>query len=111
MRSKLLAIAAGSLLALPALAATPTDITASRQTAASKQARAGEAEFRALYRELVEMNTTLSVGSCTDAANAMKARLLAAGMGLEFMDTPAAAHLYNVLTAEGRRLACGLIAI
>ncbi len=55
------------------------DITASRQTAASKQARAGEAEFRALYKELVEINTTLSVGSCTDAANAMKARLLAAG--------------------------------
>ena len=36
-------------------------------------------EFRALYKELVEINTTLSVGSCTDAANAMKARLLAAG--------------------------------
>src|SRR5438067_10126747 len=30
--------------------------------------------------------------------------LLAAGIGLEFMDTPAAARLYNVLTAEGRRL-------
>ena len=55
------------------------DITASRQTAASKQARAGEAEFRALYKELVEINTTLSVGSCTDASNAMKARLSAAG--------------------------------
>ena len=49
----------------------PPDITASRQTAASKPARAGEAEFRALYKELVEINTTLSVGSCTDAANAM----------------------------------------
>jgi acetylornithine deacetylase/succinyl-diaminopimelate desuccinylase-like protein len=55
------------------------EITASRQTAASKQARAGEADFRALYKELVEINTTLSVGSCTDAANAMKARLIAAG--------------------------------
>ena len=55
------------------------DITASRQTAASKQARAGEAEFRELYKELVEINTTLSAGSCTDAANAMKARLSAAG--------------------------------
>ena len=30
------------------------------------QARAGEAEFRALYKELVEINTTLSVGSCTE---------------------------------------------
>ncbi|WP_374569948.1 Mth938-like domain-containing protein [Phenylobacterium sp.] len=34
-----------------------------------------------------------------------------AGIGLEFMDTPAAARLYNVLTAEGRRLACALIAV
>src|SRR5690242_16131457 len=60
-------------------AAHGADITASRVSAASKQARAGEAEFRALYKELVEINTTLSVGSCTDAANAMKARLVAAG--------------------------------
>jgi len=60
-------------------AASAADITASRQTAASKQARAGEAEFRALYKELVEINTTLSVGSCTQAAEAMKARLSAAG--------------------------------
>ena len=59
--------------------AQAADITASRQTAASKQARAGEAEFRALYKELVEINTTLSAGSCTEAANAMKARLIAAG--------------------------------
>ncbi len=41
---------------------------------------ADEAEFRALYRELVEINTTLSVGSCTEAAEAMRARLLAAGL-------------------------------
>jgi len=34
-----------------------------------------------------------------------------AGIGLEFMDTAAAARTYNVLTAEGRRLACALIAI
>lgn len=34
-----------------------------------------------------------------------------AGIGLEFMDTPAAARIYNVLTAEGRRLACALIAV
>ena len=65
--------------AWPASAKEAGSITASRQTAASKQARAGEAEFRALYKELVEINTTLSVGSCTDAANAMRARLLAAG--------------------------------
>jgi len=74
------ALAVSTLLA-SALAgnAIAADITESRQTAPSKQARAGEPEFRALYKELVEINTTLSVGSCTDAANAMKARLLAAG--------------------------------
>jgi acetylornithine deacetylase/succinyl-diaminopimelate desuccinylase-like protein len=55
------------------------DITASRQSAASRVARAGESGFRALYQELVEINTTLSVGSCTDASHAMKARLTAAG--------------------------------
>ena len=50
------------------------------------------------------------------ARNAMPPRaireaLLVAGMGFEFMDTPAAAKLYNVLTAEGRRVAAALIAI
>jgi acetylornithine deacetylase/succinyl-diaminopimelate desuccinylase-like protein len=67
------------LLGLGFTTAQAADITASRQTSASKQARAGEPEFRALYQELVEINTTLSAGSCTDAAKAMKARLLAAG--------------------------------
>jgi acetylornithine deacetylase/succinyl-diaminopimelate desuccinylase-like protein len=69
----LLAVSAGLT------AAQAADITASRQTAASREARAGEAQFRDLYKELVEINTTLSAGSCTDASNAMKARLLAAG--------------------------------
>jgi acetylornithine deacetylase/succinyl-diaminopimelate desuccinylase-like protein len=41
---------------------------------------AGEAAFRALYKELVEINTTRSVGSCTRAAEAMRARLLAGGI-------------------------------
>ena len=35
----------------------------------------------------------------------------AAGLGLEFMDTPAAARMYNVLTSEGRRVAAALIAV
>ncbi|MFI4964827.1 MAG: Mth938-like domain-containing protein [Caulobacterales bacterium] len=42
---------------------------------------------------------------------AVREALLAAGMGFEFMDTPAAARLYNVLTSEGRRLALALIAV
>src|SRR5471032_698470 len=39
----------------------------------------GEAQFRALYKELVETNTTLSVGSCTLAAERIAARMKAAG--------------------------------
>lgn len=39
-----------------------------------------EARFRDLYRELVETNTTLSEGSCTAAAEKMRARLIAAGI-------------------------------
>lgn len=42
---------------------------------------------------------------------AVREALAKAGIGLEFMDTPAAARMYNVLTAEGRRLAAALIAV
>ena len=38
-----------------------------------------EAAFRTLYKELIEINTTRSVGSCTAAAEAMRKHLLAAG--------------------------------
>ncbi|MDB5970806.1 MAG: peptidase [Hydrocarboniphaga sp.] len=39
----------------------------------------GEPGFRDLYRELIEINTTLSAGDCSAAAKAMSARLSAAG--------------------------------
>ncbi|HEY8004403.1 MAG TPA: M20/M25/M40 family metallo-hydrolase [Phenylobacterium sp.] len=39
----------------------------------------GQAEFRDLYKELIETNTTVSAGSCTVAAQEMAARLKAAG--------------------------------
>jgi len=41
--------------------------------------RPDQLAFRDLYKELVETNTTLSVGSCTAAAEKMGARLKAAG--------------------------------
>ncbi|HEY1145043.1 MAG TPA: M20/M25/M40 family metallo-hydrolase, partial [Allosphingosinicella sp.] len=44
---------------------------------------AGEAEFRSIYKELVETNTTLSAGSCTLAAERMAARLKTAGFADE----------------------------
>ncbi len=37
-------------------------------------------ELREIYKELVEINTTDSVGSCTEAAQALAARLRAAGL-------------------------------
>jgi acetylornithine deacetylase/succinyl-diaminopimelate desuccinylase-like protein len=62
--SILAAAAAGSFAALsPAQTPAPDD-----------------AAFRALYKQLVEINTTRSVGSCTEAAEAMRAHLLAAGI-------------------------------
>jgi acetylornithine deacetylase/succinyl-diaminopimelate desuccinylase-like protein len=42
-------------------------------------ARAREVRFQAIYRELVETDTSLSNGSCTLAAQRMAARLLEAG--------------------------------
>ena len=52
---------------------------AALSSAAQAQTRPDQAAFRALYKELVETNTTLSVGSCTAAAEKMGARLKAAG--------------------------------
>src|ERR1700733_6056994 len=39
-----------------------------------------ETAFRDLYRQLIEINTTRSVGRCPSAAEAMRARLPAAGI-------------------------------
>ena len=48
--------------------------------AAADTLRPDQVEFRGLYKELVETNTTLSSGSCTLAAQRMAARLKAAGV-------------------------------
>src|SRR5258706_11134451 len=57
-------IALGGSLALRALARPPP----------------AQAQLREVYRELVEINTTDSAGSCTAAAEAMAARLKAGGL-------------------------------
>lgn len=44
-------------------------------------------------------------------SRAVREAVRRAGLGLEFMDTPAAARMYNVLTFEGRRVAAALIAV
>src|SRR5688572_3840315 len=49
--------------------------------ASSAQTQSADLEaFRALYKELVEINTTLSAGECTRAAEALAARLRAGGI-------------------------------
>ena len=68
MKRTIAALVGAALLAGPALAQTQAPL------------RADQAAFRALYKELVETNTTLSTGSCTLAAERMAARLRAAGM-------------------------------
>ncbi|WP_374588984.1 M20/M25/M40 family metallo-hydrolase [Novosphingobium sp.] len=55
-------------------------LIASAAVAQTAAPRADQTEFRALYKELVETNTTLSAGSCTLAAERMAARLKAAGV-------------------------------
>ena len=63
--------------ALTAVVAASAGIGAAHAQPASPDP--AEAEFRALYKELIEINTTRSVGDCTRAAEAMRQRLLAAG--------------------------------
>jgi acetylornithine deacetylase/succinyl-diaminopimelate desuccinylase-like protein len=62
------ALAFGALLSLHALAQGGGNLSPHQQ------------ELRAIYQELVEINTTDSVGDCTVAAEAMAARLKAGGM-------------------------------
>jgi acetylornithine deacetylase/succinyl-diaminopimelate desuccinylase-like protein len=55
------------------------DLHVARAASADVVARAQEARFREIYRELVETDTSLSTGNCTLAAEKMAARLTAAG--------------------------------
>ena len=69
--------AMAALLALPAVAQSP---------------RPDQAQYRDIFKELVEINTTLASGSCTLAAEKMAARLRSAGYpasDLHLIVTPA----------------------
>src|SRR3569623_944980 len=50
------------------------------QAASAQTQRPDQAEFRSLYKELVETNTEVTDGSCTQAATQLAARLRAAGI-------------------------------
>ncbi len=58
---------------------TASLLAASLAAPVNAELRPDQANFRELYKELVETNTTLSAGSCTLAAERMAARLKAAG--------------------------------
>jgi acetylornithine deacetylase/succinyl-diaminopimelate desuccinylase-like protein len=78
---------------------------------AAAPSRPDQVAFRRLFRELVETNTTLSAGSCTEAEERMAARLRAAGLPdkdihlLTAPDHPREGSLVAVL--EGRDAALG----
>ncbi len=62
-----------------ALALAAQAAAVSGKSADAAALRPDQVEFRALYKELVETNTTLSAGNCTLAAERMAAHLKAAG--------------------------------
>ena len=51
------------------------------------------------------------LGGGPGLTGAVRDALQRAGIGLEFMDTAAACRVYNILTAEGRKLAAAMIAV
>ena len=73
-----LAMLAGAMLAA-ALAPGAAGAAWAATTAAAGAPRPDQLEFRELFRELIETNTSHSIGSCTLAAERMAARLRAAG--------------------------------
>jgi acetylornithine deacetylase/succinyl-diaminopimelate desuccinylase-like protein len=54
-------------------------LTVTASAFAADEIRPDQAAFRALYKELVETNTSLSVGSCTKASEQLAKRLKTAG--------------------------------
>lgn len=68
---------------LPVLMTLILTATLAADANAADRSGDGEAAFRALYKELVETNTSHSVGSCTLAAERMAARLKTAGYAAE----------------------------
>lgn len=71
MRFGTLMTAAAALAAVPATAQVPTGTMG--------DLRPDQQQFFGLYKELVETNTTVSAGSCTQAAEQIAARMKAAG--------------------------------
>lgn len=76
---------------------------------------AGPPDFEALVERAAGFDVLL-IGTGTTLAPpegiaAARVRLEAAGAGVELMATPSACRTYNVLLAEGRRVAAALIPV
>ena len=71
MKSTILALAVAALVAGPAVAQVPTGTMG--------PLRPDQKQFFALYKELVETDTSVTSGDCTQAAAQIAARLKAAG--------------------------------
>ena len=71
--------AAATLVAVMAAAVAAAASAAAAPTSAADAPRADQLAFRDLFRELIETNTSHSIGSCTLAAERMAARLRGAG--------------------------------
>jgi len=61
-------------------AVTAVFLTMSAQAVTAQAVRPDQAEFRDLYKQLVETNTEVTDGSCTQAAEQLAARLKSAGI-------------------------------
>jgi acetylornithine deacetylase/succinyl-diaminopimelate desuccinylase-like protein len=77
--NKTLTVAGTIALLVSASLSLPSQTLAATASKAATSSAATEADFRDLYKELVETNTTASSGSCTLAAQRMADRLKAAG--------------------------------
>lgn len=87
---KPLAVACAVAVLVASSLSLPSHTLAATAAKASTSSAATEGDFRALYKELVETNTTASSGSCTLAAQRMADRLKAAGYPEEDF------HLFSV---------------
>ena len=76
MRKSLIGLAAGAV----AVSGLLTGMAQAMPGGTLPELRPDQKAFFGLYKELVETNTTVTHGSCTEAAAKMAARLKAAGM-------------------------------
>ena len=101
---------------MAALATAGLLATAAPALADAPGERPDQTAFRALFKELVETNTSLSAGSCTLAAERMAARLRAAGLPegqitlFSVADHPKEGGLVAIYPGTGRAKAILLLA-